>query len=121
MGAERAEPRASRLPGEARFHLGVLVLSLVVLGVAVVADPSVERVSVLGWDVPTLCLFRAATGIGCPGCGLTRSFAFLAEGRLLASVSLNPLGPALFALVLGQVPYRALRLLRVIRATGAPA
>jgi len=97
---------------EARFHVGVLVLSVVVLAVAWMADPTVERVSVLGWDVPTLCLFRAVTGVRCPGCGLTRSFAFLADGQVLSSLAMHPLGPLVFLVVLAQVPYRVLRLTR---------
>lgn len=48
----------------------------------------------LVWSV---CFFRRATGISCPGCGLTRAFAALAKGDLAAALTLHPLAP-IFAL-----------------------
>ena len=39
-----------------------------------------------------LCGIRFATGIRCPGCGLTSSFAALSRGRVRESIDLHPLG-----------------------------
>jgi hypothetical protein len=52
---------------------------------------------------PVVCPFRLATGLPCPGCGLTRAWVFLAHGRLRDAISANPFGlltlPAAAALV----------------------
>ncbi len=37
------------------------------------------------------CTFHVLTGLPCPSCGATRSAVFLAEGRLIDSVRVNPL------------------------------
>jgi hypothetical protein len=41
---------------------------------------------------PVLCPFRLATGLPCPGCGLTRSWVFLAHGDFAAALRANPFG-----------------------------
>ena len=47
----------------------------------------------------TICLFRRATAVPCPGCGLTRAFVHLARGEWLAALADHPLA-LLFALEL---------------------
>lgn len=81
-----------------------------VVGVALLMTPSAEVVSLFGFEMPIACTWRRLTGIGCPGCGLTRSFAFMAELRLAEAWSMNWLGPPMFAVVAAQLPYRAWRL-----------
>lgn len=44
-----------------------------------------------------ICLMRRATGLPCPGCGLTRSFCALAKGEVARSAHFHPFGPVLFA------------------------
>ncbi|MDX6307558.1 MAG: hypothetical protein QOI06_604 [Nocardioidaceae bacterium] len=39
---------------------------------------------------PVVCPFRLATGLPCPGCGMTRAWVFLAHGRLGDAASANP-------------------------------
>ena len=43
-------------------------------------------------DGPVMCPFRAATGLPCPFCGLTRSVYALGDGDLAHSLELSPLG-----------------------------
>lgn len=38
------------------------------------------------------CGFKMMTGIECPGCGMTRSFAALVHGRVRESINAHPLG-----------------------------
>ena len=49
---------------------------------------------------PILCPLRAATGVPCPYCGLTRSITATATGDLAGAVELNPAGPAVVVLTL---------------------
>ncbi|GAB2657007.1 hypothetical protein GCM10027169_20720 [Gordonia jinhuaensis] len=42
---------------------------------------------------PVLCPFRLATGLPCPGCGLTRSWVALAHGDVAGAFALNLFGP----------------------------
>ena len=56
-----------------------------------------------------LCLFHAATGLPCPGCGLTRSFVAISHGRFLQSLAFNQMGPALFGFLLILLANRLFR------------
>ena len=46
----------------------------------------------------TICGFKNATGLPCPGCGLTHSFCALGKGHLFSAFGWNLLGPPLFVL-----------------------
>lgn len=46
------------------------------------------------------CSFQAHTGIPCPGCGLTTSFANMAHLHVIAAFRAHLMGPLLFALTL---------------------
>jgi hypothetical protein len=67
--------------------------------------------------LPTMCLYRGVLGINCPGCGLTRSFIYLAHGDWRASWDVHHLGWLIALVVVWQVPYRIYRLSRPARAT----
>ena len=73
------------------FAVGALVLFLCTGGVLL---------SMAGFGVP--CLFHLATGLNCPGCGVTRLLSSLAAGDLGAAWRTNPclllLSPVLLAL-----------------------
>ncbi len=56
--------------------------------------------------LPNLCYYRALLGVNCPGCGLTRSFIYLAHGNWRASWDMHHLGWFFAAAVVWQVPYR---------------
>jgi hypothetical protein len=52
------------------------------------------------WSPPddaafSLCVFRRALGIPCPGCGLTRAVAALLRGDLRAAFAYHPAAPVL--------------------------
>jgi|SRR5215213_2861995 len=46
----------------------------------------------------TLCVFKNATGLPCPGCGLTHSFCALGKGDLSGAARFNLMGPPIFLL-----------------------
>ncbi len=97
-------------------HTVILALCCAVVGAAMLLAPSPDAVSLFGVELPAMCTFRRATGIGCPGCGLTRSFAFMGQGSVWSAFQMNWLGPLLFTGVVAQLPYRVLRLSRAARA-----
>jgi hypothetical protein len=69
------------------------------------------------------CQFLDSTGLPCPSCGMTTSFAWFAHGNLVASVYVQPMGAALaiiaaacvwgglYVALTGRPVYRLLRLL----------
>jgi hypothetical protein len=68
-----------------------------------------QRVAVRGMEgvvLPPTCQSREIFGINCPGCGLTRSFVYLAHGNWEESLRVHRIGWALMALAVLQVPYR---------------
>jgi hypothetical protein len=91
-----------------------LAAVVVVLSFALDVVPP-DRVALRGlhrWPLPQLCLSRAWFGLDCPGCGLTRSFIYLAHGRWSASLHVHRLGWLFAAAVVVQFPYRLLSLRR---------
>ena len=50
--------------------------------------------------LPQLCAFEGVTGLPCPTCGLTRSFAATAHGQLGLAFHYHAFGPFLFAATL---------------------
>lgn len=51
------------------------------------------------------CGFLAWSGLPCPACGLTTSFAHLARGQVLEALAANPMGAPVFALTAGLLPF----------------
>jgi hypothetical protein len=94
----------SAWPARALFTAGSRRLALLVM-IASVFFP----VSGLGVD---LCPLHAATGLPCPGCGMSRAIAAVSQGDFSAALGLNPfvlfawplfLGLALLAFAPGQL------------------
>ena len=98
------------------YHWCYLLISLAVLTAAFVlridADGQVY-VPILGISSPHMCWFMQITGIGCPGCGLTRCFVSLAHGDLASAWAFNPAGLLFFPVVGAQIPYHALQIWRI--------
>ena len=83
--------------------------------------PSTEAVSLLGWEVPPLCIFSSLLGIECFGCGLTRSFTYVGNGQFEQALRMHKLGPLLYLLVFAQIPLRSWRLWKTRHPIGADA
>jgi len=49
------------------------------------------------------CAFKTRTGLPCPSCGMTTSFAFFAHGNLAASFYVQPMGTVLAILAAATV------------------
>ncbi|MGF1601975.1 MAG: DUF2752 domain-containing protein [Thermosynechococcaceae cyanobacterium] len=64
-----------------------------------------------GYRLPFLtCPIRHLTGIPCPTCGMTRSFAAIAQGNWEQAISFHLFGPVLFALFATIVVHAAIEL-----------
>jgi len=74
-----------------------LFLLLSLAAARVLLDIDGERVLLAGRVVAPVCAFRLHTGKPCPNCGLTRSLALAARGRLPEALDANPTGPAALA------------------------
>ena len=58
----------------------------------------------------SLCPFHVITGMGCPGCGMTRAFLALGQLKLQQAIALNPFSLPLFSVMilylwLGYIPH----------------
>lgn len=98
-----------------RYLTGELILASffgVLIAVSALMTPSTEMLTVFGYEVPVLCGFRSVTGMGCPGCGMTRSFAFMAHLDVVEAFRMNWLGPVLFVAFATQPPYRTYVIVR---------
>ncbi len=90
----------------------IFALCGVVIAAAAILTPTEAAVAFFGFEIPVSCGWRRATGTDCMGCGMTRSFTFMAHGQLGEAFSLHRAGPFVFALVASQPPYRAFTLAR---------
>lgn len=101
-----------RLDQNQTFHLAIFALSLVVVVASVLLTPSDSAVSLFGFQVPPLCMWKNLTGLDCPGCGLTRSFTYMGHGEISLAFERHRLGPLLYLAVAGLVPWHGWKLLR---------
>ncbi|MFH1468892.1 MAG: DUF2752 domain-containing protein [Pseudomonadota bacterium] len=105
------------LPGP--LQQGEIILTgmflLAIVG-SVVLQPSTGSVTLFGYELPPLCLFRAVTGWRCPGCGLTRSFTFMGHGMVVEAFRIHRLGPLLYVFSVGFLGYRLVQLARAVKA-----
>ncbi len=91
-------------------HAVLLAFASGVVLAAVLLTPSTDVLTLFGVEIPMVCSFRRLTGVGCPGCGLTRSFTFMAHGQLWGAFQMNYLGPLAFVVTAAQIPWRCYRL-----------
>jgi len=51
--------------------------------------------------LPSMCTMKLLSGMGCPGCGMTRSILAAAHGRVGESVRWHAFGPAVLLGIVG--------------------
>ena len=80
---------------EAASHFLVLGVCLGILAAGLVLTPPGPKSPSLrlgSIELPDVCLWRATTGIPCPGCGMTRSIVAALHGSWSASLAYHRLG-----------------------------
>lgn len=78
-------------------HFAIQILGAIGLGVA---GLSFALGPAFWQGLPELCAFQAVTGLPCPTCGITRSFAATAHGQLGQAFHYHAFGPFAFVAVL---------------------
>ena len=122
---EEPEPLAvdDELRKRARAHHRlILLLAIGVLAGSAILGPSGDgrlKIPLADFALPSTCAFKRLTGLGCPGCGLTRCFVWMSRGEVSRAYDYHPVGVVIFFAVLAQLPYRAWQLGRLAR--GKPA
>lgn len=109
-----------RRPGIDRgYHKMMLGVSVVVIALSfllqVRPDGRVFVKGAPGLVLPETCASQILFQADCAGCGLTRSFIYLAAGRFSDSWHMHRAGWLLALVVVAQVPYRWLRLRGLLR------
>jgi hypothetical protein len=107
-------PRDHRARDRRDWHLGMLLLTaaIVVLS-AILQVRADQRVVVSGFStlpIPEMCGMQIMFNRDCPGCGLTRSFIYLARGDWERSLAVHRFGWLLALTMVLQIPYRVLAL-----------
>lgn len=88
-------------PSESRFkpHPAGLLLGGALLGACLISPAT--------WtSLPDICLFHRATGLLCPTCGMTRSWAALARGEFALAMRFHALGAVALAVLVFLVVFR---------------
>ncbi len=95
----KAAPQAVRVIGR-KDRAILLGVAIAVIAASVVLAPDASGYGTHQRLLMLPCIFRMATHLPCPLCGLTTSFALTARGRVVEAFESNVLGPPLFAATL---------------------
>ena len=110
---EAAVPATATRPGRTRWVLSAFA-GAALAGTILVGPRALPHVP--------FCWFHSATGLPCPGCGLTRSVLAIGSGDFVAAWHFNPFGYLVYAilvvlLMLPVVARVAPRLTAVLEST----
>src|SRR5205807_1533438 len=111
----RQAPEAiPRINWKVRIALLLIVLGLgTVFTIAVRLDPYEDDGTPRRMETHTQlglppCTFYKVTGMPCPACGMTTSFALLAHGDMGGSLQAHPIGTLLALFCLALIPWNLL-------------
>lgn len=104
--SRRAETRPGLMSKSSRWTLVIVAAALaVLLGLARWLIPDERGYGTHEQLGLPPCAFLALTGIPCPSCGMTTSFAYVMRGRLLTAAWTNPGGCLLALGSAGLIPW----------------
>lgn len=97
-------------------HVIFLTMSATILLLSFVMKfDGVDAVSLPGFSspLPEACGSKIYFGLSCPGCGLTRSFISISQGKLSEAWRLNPASFFVYAFVAIQIPWQCFQIWRI--------
>lgn len=106
----------SWLRGDVALHVLFLSMATAVLVMScLMRNDGGSKVFLPGFEtaIPSMCSTRVLMGIDCPGCGLTRAFISISQGRFLDAWNFNPASFAVYAFVAAQIPWHSIQLWRI--------
>ena len=98
--------------GRVKFDVHILVLCTAVIVLSILITPSTETLTLWGYTLPPMCVYKGLFNFECLGCGLTRSFTFMGHLDVVSAWGMNRLGPILWVMVVTQIPYRIVQIVR---------
>jgi hypothetical protein len=101
---------------DALYHVVLLSICAAVIILSMLLTVRGEQFVVIPFvnaTLPEMCSFKRVVGLDCPGCGLTRCFISLGHGDVPSALHFSPVGVIFFAVVLIQVPYRLIQIMRL--------
>ncbi len=108
-------PRVPVRPSSWLSRLGWFFFFIIPLAVVITATQLTPAAEGMGTHqqlgLPP-CGFLVITGIPCPGCGLTTSFAHMVRGQFTGATYANPFGVMLFLVTFFTIPIAAVGLYR---------
>lgn len=98
------------------MHVLFLSFAILILGASFVLNSDgLSGVYLPGGEIsfPRTCSSRIVFGIDCPGCGMTRAFIAISDGRFGHAWQLNRASFVVYAFVWAQIPWHSLQLIRL--------
>ena len=95
-----------------KLTLNLLLSNLTLLVLALLGPVLVPLLDA----VPHFCLFQELLRFPCPGCGITRSFSYMAAGDVERSLSANPAGLVLGIGLFAQIGCQSLAITGLVPA-----
>ena len=95
------------------FDVFLLTVCILMVLLGFLLSPGEHKVSLLGYQIPEICLFKVYLAIECLGCGLTRSFVYTAHGDFSIAIGHHFMGPIVYVICVSQIPYRIWRMKRL--------
>jgi len=87
-------------------HITILIVCIVILAASLAFQVNDDTLYLFELKWPIHCFMFKTLGIKCSLCGLTRSLVWFAHGNFTKSINSHRIGPAIFAFICLQVPYR---------------
>lgn len=87
-------------------HVIILAVCVAALAAALLLKADDAGVYILGWKLPLKCSMHETFGLRCASCGLTRAVCYAAHGDIASAFRMNAIWPAVFVVILLEIPYR---------------
>jgi len=101
---------------ETKEHIWILALCAFIIALSLLFSINEENranfLSFKAYPMPETCFFKVVIGVKCPFCGMTRSFISMSHLDFKKAWEFNKLGIFIYALVILQIPYRSMIILK---------